>query len=177
MVVTHLIQILAFVAMEPPTALAPVAITEEKNKVFRSLRPLDPDQVVRGQYEGYRAEPGVDPDSQHRDLRRPALRGRQLALVRGPVLPAHRQADGGGRADHLDRLPRAAAEHVPRPARGSADYGPDHLTFDLDESSRLSLSFYGKRPGPGMVLEKAEHAVLARRDRLRAATRSRPTSG
>ena len=34
-------------------------------------------------------------------------------------------------------------------------YGPDHLTFDLDESSRLSLSFYGKRPGPGMLLDKA----------------------
>jgi glucose-6-phosphate 1-dehydrogenase len=34
-------------------------------------------------------------------------------------------------------------------------YGPDHLTFDLDESSRVSLSFYGKRPGMGMVLEKA----------------------
>ncbi len=42
MVVTHLFQILAFVAMEPPTALAPEPITEEKNKVFRSLQPLDP---------------------------------------------------------------------------------------------------------------------------------------
>ncbi len=37
---------------------------------------------------------------------------------------------------------------------GVGDFGPDHLTFDLDESSRLSLSFYGKRPGPGMTLEK-----------------------
>jgi glucose-6-phosphate 1-dehydrogenase len=37
---------------------------------------------------------------------------------------------------------------------GIGKYGPDHLTFDLDESSRLSLSFYGKRPGPGMTLEK-----------------------
>src|SRR5919106_1802622 len=40
MVVTHLFQVLAFVAMEPPTALAPAAITDEKLKVFRSLRPL-----------------------------------------------------------------------------------------------------------------------------------------
>ena len=63
MVVTHLMQVLAFVAMEPPTALAPVAITEEKVKVFRSLRPIDVDQVVRGQYEGYRGEPGVAADS------------------------------------------------------------------------------------------------------------------
>ena len=37
---------------------------------------------------------------------------------------------------------------------GIGKYGPDHLTFDLDESSRISLSFYGKRPGPEMMLEK-----------------------
>jgi glucose-6-phosphate 1-dehydrogenase len=38
---------------------------------------------------------------------------------------------------------------------GVRRYGPDHLTFDLDERSRMSLSFYGKRPGPGMQLDKA----------------------
>jgi glucose-6-phosphate 1-dehydrogenase len=37
---------------------------------------------------------------------------------------------------------------------GVGSKGPDHLTFDLAESSKLSLSFYGKRPGPGMVLDK-----------------------
>ena len=99
-------------------------------------------------------EPGVAPDSRDRDVRRAALRGRQLALVGRAVLPAHRKAHGRGRADHLDRLPGAAAEHVPGRVRGRRRTGPDHLTFDLDEASRLSLSFYGKRPGPGMVLEK-----------------------
>src|SRR5262245_23121589 len=53
MVVTHLMQILAFVAMEPPTGLDPVSIMLEKNKVFRSLRPLDPANAVKGRYEGY----------------------------------------------------------------------------------------------------------------------------
>src|SRR5262249_50002132 len=56
MVVTHLFQILAFMAMEPPTALAPGPISEEKNKVFRSMLPIDPKHVVRGQYTGYRSE-------------------------------------------------------------------------------------------------------------------------
>src|SRR6185312_4478504 len=50
MVVTHLFQVMAFVAMEPPTALEPRAISEEKNKVFRSLLPIDPENVVRGQF-------------------------------------------------------------------------------------------------------------------------------
>src|SRR6266446_6248146 len=54
MVVTHLFQILAFVAMEPPPALEPSSISEEKNKVFRSILPIDPHDVVRGQYNGYR---------------------------------------------------------------------------------------------------------------------------
>ena len=63
MVVTHLFQILAFMAMEPPTALEPGPISEEKNKVFRSMMPIDPNNVVRGQYIGYRKEKGVDPES------------------------------------------------------------------------------------------------------------------
>jgi glucose-6-phosphate 1-dehydrogenase len=63
MVVTHLFQILAFMAMEPPTALEPAPISEEKNKVFRSMLPIEPRDVVRGQYIGYRNEPGVDPES------------------------------------------------------------------------------------------------------------------
>ena len=55
MVVTHLMQVLAFMAMEPPTSLAPGPISDEKLKVFRSMRPIEPHNVVRGQYAGYRA--------------------------------------------------------------------------------------------------------------------------
>ena len=44
MVVTHLLQVMAFVAMEPPTALEPRAISEEKNKVFRSMLPIHPER-------------------------------------------------------------------------------------------------------------------------------------
>src|ERR1700689_1459281 len=64
MVVTHLFQILGFVAMEPPTSLEPSPISEEKNKVFRSMQPIEPTHVVRGQYIGYRSEEGVDPRSE-----------------------------------------------------------------------------------------------------------------
>ena len=64
MVVTHLFQILAFTAMEPPTSLEPAAISREKNKVFRSMQPIQPTDVVRGQYTGYHDEPGVRHDSE-----------------------------------------------------------------------------------------------------------------
>ena len=124
MVVTHLFQILGFMAMEPPTSLAPGPISEEKNKVFRSLMPIDPANVVRGQYIGYRKEKGVDPESDTETFIALKCRDRQLALGRRAVLPAHRQAHGRGPADHLDRLQRAAAEHVPGGFRASARRGP-----------------------------------------------------
>ena len=63
MIVTHLLQVLAVVAMEAPSSLEPRALVDEKVKVFRSLLPIEPDDVVRGQYEGYRDEKGVAPDS------------------------------------------------------------------------------------------------------------------
>ncbi|MDP9228586.1 MAG: glucose-6-phosphate dehydrogenase [Actinomycetota bacterium] len=152
MVVTHLLQILAFVAMEPPTALEPDAISVEKNKVFRSLRPIDPDQVVRGQYEGYREEVGK-PDSDTETL--VALRC-EIDNWRWSGVPFYLRT--GKQMAESWRIISIAFREPPQsmfPAHsGVGQYGPDHLTFDLDESSRLSLSFYGKRPGPGMMLDK-----------------------
>ncbi len=153
MVVTHLFQILAFVAMEPPTALAPEPITEEKNKVFRSLRPLDPDWVVRGQYDGYPAEVGVERSSTETFV---ALRNEidnwRWSGVKFYLRTGKRMGEGA-------RIISIAFREPPQsmfPAHSRVGrYGPDHLTFDLDESSRVSLSFYGKRPGMGMVLDKA----------------------
>jgi glucose-6-phosphate 1-dehydrogenase len=153
MVVTHLFQVLAFVAMEPPTALAPGTITEEKSKVFRSMQPLDPERVVRGQYEGYRSEPGVDPNSQTETF--VALEC-WIGNWRWSGVPFYLRT--GKRMAESARIISIAFHEPPQsmfPAgSGVGHYGPDHLTFDLDESARLSLSFYGKRPGPGMMLEK-----------------------
>jgi glucose-6-phosphate 1-dehydrogenase len=59
----HLFQIVALLAMEPPASIAADAQRGEKLKVFRSMRALTPDELVRGQYIGYRQEPGVAPTS------------------------------------------------------------------------------------------------------------------
>jgi len=64
MIVTHLLQVVGFVAMEPPTSTAPQELVDRKIDVFRALRPLDPTRVVRGQYDGYLDEEGVAADSQ-----------------------------------------------------------------------------------------------------------------
>jgi glucose-6-phosphate 1-dehydrogenase len=58
MVQNHMLQLLALVAMEPPTDFNAGAVRDEKVKVLRSLRPVDSNETVIGQYEGYRQEIG-----------------------------------------------------------------------------------------------------------------------
>jgi glucose-6-phosphate 1-dehydrogenase len=60
----HLLQVTALLAMDPPTGHDPAAMQAEKLRLFRAMRPLDPKEVVRGQFKGYRDEPGVAKDSQ-----------------------------------------------------------------------------------------------------------------
>jgi glucose-6-phosphate 1-dehydrogenase len=153
MVVTHLLQVLAFVAIEPPTALEPQAISEEKNKVFRSLMPIDPANVVRGQYQGYRDEEGVAP---HSDTETFIALKCEIDNWRWAGVPFYLRT--GKRLAEGQRIISIAFREPPKsmfpPGSGVGSHGPDHLTFDLADASRLSLSFYGKRPGPGMRLDK-----------------------
>ncbi len=153
MVVTHLLQVMAFVAIEPPTALEPFAISEEKNKVFRSLQPIDPSNVVRGQYQGYRQESGVDP---HSDTETFIALKCEVDNWRWAGVPFYLRT--GKRMAEGQRIVSIAFREAPKSmfpsGSGLGTSGPDHLTFDLADASRISLSFYGKRPGPGMRLEK-----------------------
>ncbi|WP_298748084.1 glucose-6-phosphate dehydrogenase [uncultured Serinicoccus sp.] len=153
MVVTHLFQILAFTAMEPPTSLEPLAISREKNKVFRSMLPLEPGDVVRGQYVGYRDEPGVGEDSQTETF--VALKcyvdNWRWAGVPFYLRTGKQLAEG---ARIISIAFREPPQSMFPPGSGVGDHGPDHLTFDLADRARMSLSFYGKRPGPGMKLDK-----------------------
>jgi len=153
MVVTHLFQILGFTAMEAPTSLEPKPIGEEKNKVFRSMLPVNPADVVRGQYTGYRTEEGVHADSDTETF---------IALKcfidnwRWAGVPFYLRT--GKRLAEGQRIISIAFREPPKsmfPAgSGIGAQGPDHLTFDLADATKMSLSFYGKRPGPGMRLDK-----------------------
>jgi glucose-6-phosphate 1-dehydrogenase len=153
MVVTHLMQVMAFVAMEPPTALEPRSISEEKNKVFRSMLPIHPHDVVRGQFGGYRDHPDVanDSDTETFIALKVGLDNWRWAGTPFYLRTGKRLAEG-------QRIISIAFKEAPRtmfpPGSGVGTQGPDHLTFDLADSSRVSLSFYGKRPGPGMRLQK-----------------------
>jgi len=153
MVVTHLFQVLAFIALEPPTSLSPDAINEEKNKVFRSILPIDPADVVRGQYQGYRDIEGVAHDSETETFiaLKCYIDNWRWAGVPFYLRTGKRMAEGA-------RIISIAFKEPPRSMfpknSGVGDHGPDHLTFDLADKAKMSLSFYGKRPGPGMRLDK-----------------------
>jgi len=153
MVVTHLFQILGFMAMEPPTALEPMPISVEKNKVFSCMKLIDPRDVVRGQYIGYRKEDGVDPESDAETLiaLKCEVDNWRWAGVPFFLRTGKRMAEG-------QRIISIAFREPPMSMfptnSGVGAQGPDHLTFDLADASKMSLSFYGKRPGPGMRLDK-----------------------
>jgi len=59
----HLLQVVGFLAMEPPASASPDAVRAEQAKVLHTVRPLDGADMVQGQFRGYRDEPGVAPDS------------------------------------------------------------------------------------------------------------------
>jgi glucose-6-phosphate 1-dehydrogenase len=153
MVVTHLFQVMAFVVMEPPTALEPRAISEEKNKVFRSMLPVKCSDVVRGQFAGYRELEGVarDSDTETFIALKVGIDNWRWAGVPIYLRTGKQMAEGM-------RIISIAFKEAPRSmfpsGSGVGSQGPDHLTFDLADNSKVSLSFYGKRPGPGMKLDK-----------------------
>jgi glucose-6-phosphate 1-dehydrogenase len=157
MVVTHLFQVLGFVAMDPPTSLDPSSLMAERAKAFESMPPLDPAGVVRGQYDGYRDEPGVADDSDTETF--VALR----AFVdnwRWAGVPFYLRT-GKRLADSRRLLTIAFTQPplrmFPLDCRHVAEkFGFDHLTFDLGDPGSIAASFLAKVPGPGLRLGEAQ---------------------
>jgi glucose-6-phosphate 1-dehydrogenase len=150
MVTTHLCQLLGFVALEDPHAFRESAIRAAKAAVFSAVRPLDPERVVFGQYDGYRAEPDVAPDSdvetfvaievwidndRWRDVPFYLRTGKALAEGRRTITvrfrdPRHRwlKPEGGG---------------IP---------APNELVIELADQPRIAIDVRATRPGPDMAV-------------------------
>lgn len=85
----HLLQVVALLAMEAPVDPSADALRDEKVKVVKAMRALDLSYLVRGQFDGYRDEPGVAADSTT-ETRRDAPGHRLLAVGRCAFLRARR---------------------------------------------------------------------------------------
>ena len=142
----HLLQLVACLAMDPPPLGDVDVAREERARLLRSIVPLDPGDVVRGQFVGYRNEPGVAPDSRvetfcavrlHIDSWRWA--GVPVCIRSGKRLPVTVTELFGG----LRRPPRAVFEDV---AQGD----PNYVRIRIDPSPELAVGVRVKTPGERM---------------------------
>jgi glucose-6-phosphate 1-dehydrogenase len=152
MVVTHLFQVLGFIAMEPPTSLAAKPLRDEKGKVFDALKPIDVRHVVRGQYEGYRSIHGVPADSDTETMI--ALRV-EVENWRWHGVPFYLRS---GKAMKESRQTITLGFHAPpvrmfRATRHDAPLGQvNEIIIDFADPGAISIEFMAKMPGPEMTL-------------------------
>jgi glucose-6-phosphate 1-dehydrogenase len=149
MIVTHLFQVAAEVAMEPPRSVHPGHIAEARERVIGCFRPLTWDDAVIGQYQGYRDIKGVPADSRTETFVALRLwidndrwRGVPFLLRTGKCLAVSRQ-----RVSIVFKEPPTTFRDTP--AEGNV------VTFDLAGGGEIDLSFVAKRPGPESTLAVA----------------------
>ena len=155
MVVTHLFQVLAFVAMEPPVSLSAGPLRDEKLKVYQSLRPIDVRHVGARAVRGVPRRAGGRGRFADRDDGRGAGRGGKLALARSAVLPA--LGKGHGRQRQVVTLgfhePPTRMFHVHR--RDIPTGRMNEIVIDFADPGSITTEFLAKVPGPELSLGHA----------------------
>jgi glucose-6-phosphate 1-dehydrogenase len=150
----HLFQVIALLAMEPPSARDYGAVQVEKAKVFQAMRPLTRDDVVRGQYAGYRKEPGVAKNS---DVETFCAMRLYLDSWRWAGVPWYVRS-GKYLAETVTEV---VVELKPPPQRLFADSAPatgesNYLRFRLSPNSAVALGARVKLPGKEFIGEQKE---------------------
>ena len=149
MVSTHLCQVLGFVAMEAPVRLDATSLRNEKAKVFTAMRPLDPERVVFGQYDGYRDEDDVADDS---DVETFVAAEVFIDTERWQGVPFLLRT---GKAMGDTRRTVTLTFRTPAAGRFGEELAPDELVLDLTDTPRMVVDLQAKRPGPEMALTTA----------------------
>ncbi|WP_299572523.1 glucose-6-phosphate dehydrogenase (NADP(+)) [uncultured Williamsia sp.] len=150
MVVTHLFQVAAEVAMEPPLSLGADDLQSARESVIAAFRPIDPSEVVLGQFHGYRETEGIDDDSttdtfvaarlwvdtdRWRDVPFVLRTGKKMGVSAQRVTLVFRRPEDG------------PITHIPQ--------GGAALTFDLSGDGSIDITVTVKEPGPGEDLAVA----------------------
>ena len=149
MLVTHLFQVAAEVAMEPPAGLDAADLQSARERVIRTFRPLDPAEVVRGQFDGYRDVPGVKPGSRTETfvaarlwIDNPRWRGVPFLLRTGKRMAAAEQ-----RVTIVLRTPGPPIANLPGQAAA--------LSFGLSGNGEIDLTMLAKKPGADLEVRPA----------------------
>ena len=144
----HLLQVVAFLAMEPPSAADAESLRDEKVRVLKAISPIDPNQLVRGQYVGYLDEPGVAPKSQTETYG--ALRV-DIESWRWAGVPWFVRF---GKALPCTALEAVVTFHSPPRMLFEEDGHrphPNELVFRLSSNDGVTLKVQAKQPGERMT--------------------------
>jgi glucose-6-phosphate 1-dehydrogenase len=149
----HLLVVMSLLAMEPPVSESPDALRDERVKVLKATEALDLDQVITGQYQGFRQEKGVTPDSITETFFAARL---EIDSWRWAGVPWIVKAGKG-----LDTTVTEAVVEFLRPPRllfsdQTVPPGPNRLYFRSKPGDRIVLSMQSKRPGPEIVSETVD---------------------
>ncbi|MBI3769017.1 MAG: glucose-6-phosphate dehydrogenase [Deltaproteobacteria bacterium] len=149
----HMLQVIGFLAMEAPTTTYAESIHDEQVKIFRTIRPLSPDDLVRGQFRGYRNEEGVAPDSTVETFAAVRLHidswrwdGVPFFIRAGKCLPTTT-------TEVMVTLKRPPLSHL-------ADNDTNYVRFRLSPDVVIGIGARVKRPGEEMVTEPTELKVV-----------------
>jgi glucose-6-phosphate 1-dehydrogenase len=150
MISTHLFQVMTFVAMEPPVSFEPDRMRDETVKALRSTEVSGTDRVVRGQYEGYRQEEGVAPDSTVETFSAMQL---DIDNWRWAGVPFYLRT-GKGMAAKVSEITLKFRKVPFNAFRGYETELPmrSHLTVRIQPNEGITIAFNAKRPGSGMHL-------------------------
>ncbi len=153
----HLLQVTALAAMEPPVGPDSSYLQDEKAKVFAAMRPVDPAKLVRGQYVGYRDEPGVATDSTIETYVAARL---EIASWRWAGVPWYVRCGKGLRAAATEVVvefrepPSLLFDEAggPAPARNL-------VRFRLGRQDGVTFTLQAKTPGPNLDSQNVDVAV------------------
>jgi glucose-6-phosphate 1-dehydrogenase len=153
----HMLQVVGFLAMEPPLTTYQESIRDEQVKVFRAIRPLSFEDLVRGQFKGYRKEDGVAPDSTVETFAAVRLHvdswrweGVPFFIRAGKCLPTTT-------TEVLVTLKKP-------PLRRVGPQETNYVRFRLSPDVIIAIGARAKKPGPQMVSEPTELKVVHQPD-------------
>ena len=145
----HLLQVIALLAMEPPVSADENALSDERVRLWRQIRAIDPAKVVRGQYRGYSDEPGVEPGSDvetfvalQLEIESWRWAGVPWLVRTGKYLPVHATEAMITFAEQPRLLFAKAGTRAPEPNR---------LRFRLGRDDGVTLQVQAKAPGEELV--------------------------
>ena len=154
----HLFQLLSNVAMEPPANMDSQTLRDEKVKVLRGIRSLAPPDVIRGQFNGYRKEPGVKPDSTVETyvalrlfIDSPRWKGVPFYIRAGKSLPVT-----ATEVTAILRQPPAIFSDKPHP--------PNYMRFRVTPDLAIAIGAQVKKPGDDMTGDPTELLVSEHSD-------------